>query len=147
MMPDRWHVLMVIALVLLSQILSPLPAAGTNSWTLPPALVMPPMISQPEAGTTVGAPIVIRGTGMAGHRVVVQTDFRLSLAVATIELASLKGSYGEATATVENGGGWEVQVRPWLHLPIASTHVTITATAVDSEGRRSISNWVIVWLR
>lgn len=146
MVPDRLHVLTVVALVLLSQLLSPLPATGTT-WRLPPALVMPPMISQPEAGTTVGAPIVVRGTGIAGHHVVVQTDFKLSLAVATIELASIKGSYGEATATVDQNGGWEVKVSPWLHLPIASTNVTITATAVDAEGRRSISNWIIVRLR
>lgn len=148
MMPCRLHVLTGVALVLLSQILSPPLVTGTNTtWTLPRALVMPPMISQPEAGATVGAPIIVRGTGIAGHRVVVQTDFKLSVAVATIQLAAIQGSYGETTATVGQGGTWEMQVQPWLQLPIASTHVTITATAVDLEGRRSISNWVTFWLR
>ncbi|MDQ7827693.1 MAG: hypothetical protein QN122_08965 [Armatimonadota bacterium] len=53
--------------------------------------VPPPAILAPSAGSTVGAPIVVRGRTLPGYQVVVRIDYS-----AQVLLVAMRGSYARS---------------------------------------------------
>ncbi|MBI2973715.1 MAG: hypothetical protein HYY39_08025 [Armatimonadetes bacterium] len=89
-----------------------------------------PTISTPADGSSVGAPIVVRGTAAPGNRVVVRIDY-----AASVLLFNLSGTYGEVSTTADASGSWQVSINPSVRIPGAQ--LTILAVAIDPAGRRS----------
>ncbi|MGH2437558.1 MAG: hypothetical protein ACRDFA_11250, partial [bacterium] len=90
-------------------------------------------ITAPAEGTSVGAPIVVRGVAAPGSRVVVQVDYRVEVEARAI--VTLQGRYGEVSTTADASGNWQVSINPAVRIPGAQ--LTISAVAIDPAGRRS----------
>lgn len=90
-------------------------------------------ITAPAEGTSVGAPIVVRGVAAPGSRVVVQVDYRAGVGARAI--VALQGRYGEVSTTADASGNWQVSINPSVRIPGAQ--LTISAVAIDPAGRRS----------
>jgi hypothetical protein len=91
-------------------------------------------ITAPSDGTSVGAPIVVRGVAAPGSRVVVRVDYRSE--VEAVAIVTLQGTYGEVSTTADASGNWQVTINPAVRIPGAQ--LTITAVAIDPAGRRSV---------
>jgi len=102
----------------------------------PPGVIKPtptpvavPVITEPKPGYPVRSPLVIRGTGPAGHQVQVTVEYQF-------QGQSSTASTGPITATVTGSGTWEARVP--LPSPIAEAgRITISAVAVAPGGGRS----------
>jgi hypothetical protein len=90
-------------------------------------------ITAPSEGTSVGAPIVVRGVAAPGSRVVVRVDYRSE--IEAVAIVTLQGTYGEVSTTADASGNWQISINPAVRIPGAQ--LTITAVAIDPAGRRS----------
>lgn len=120
-----------------SRIFATLTRAGVTSrveasarLTIVGQAALSPTIFAPAEGSSVGAPIVVRGTAAPGNRVVVRIDY-----AASVLLISLRGTYGEISTTADAQGNWQVSINPSVRIPGAQ--LTISAVAIDPAGRRS----------
>lgn len=94
-----------------------------------PGPVAVPIITEPKPGYPVRSPMLIRGTGPAGHQVQVTVEYQF-------QGQSSTASIGSITTTVTSSGTWEVRVP--LPSPIAEAgRITISAVAVAPGGGRS----------
>jgi hypothetical protein len=89
-----------------------------------------PRILSPAPGFRVRDQLVVRGTAVPGHRVIVRVDYQ---GVAVI--LPVSGSYGEVTTIADDSGRWSATINRPFRLPNAE--LRITAIAVDQLGRRS----------
>ncbi len=104
----------------------PIPPGGVRPSPTPVAV---PVITEPKPGYPVRSPLVIRGTGLAGHQVQVTVEYQFQGQTAV-------ASIGPMTTMVTGSGTWEVRVP--LPSPIAEAgRITITAVAVAPGGGRS----------
>ncbi len=111
--------------------------------TIVGAGVAPPAIVAPAAGARVGVPLVIRGTGVPGSKIVVRVDYRGPAEGGDVRAGGdVQGTFGEVTTTVDRAGNWQVVFKQAA--PIRGAALTITARTVDAAGRASTPVAVVV---
>ena len=94
-------------------------------------------VLSPSPGTSVGAPVVVRGIATPGSQVVVRVDYR-----GMVAFIPVSGTYGEITTTADAAGNWRASVQPTVRIPNAK--LTITVRAVDPLGREATPTTVQV---
>jgi len=99
-----------------------------------------PTITSPRNGATVGSPIVVKGTTTNGAKVHVTATL-----TAAIPVSGPSTSLGQADATADAKGAWQVSITEKVPVKISGVQIVIEAVATNPvTGQKSASAKVTV---
>ena len=87
-----------------------------------------PVITSPKNGAAVKPPIVVQGTAAHGVKITVTATLTTS-----IQVSGMSTQVGQAAATADDKGAWQVSITPKIPVTISSSALKIVLEAVASN--------------